>query len=161
MQDQINQLIQRVADLERWKEERMRQQIIFPLDINSIDVLNRYFMRITGDVTTIGGAALHEFTSYIGQQDDMVFQIGQITDIMYSVDPSTNVLTVINSYLRFFDDDTVTVATEDTAPDPLVPGDTYYVRDSDGTNFKLALTAGGAAINITDTGAGRQFIAYV
>lgn len=160
MQEEINQLRQKIADLERWRDEKLVQQLTYPLDNDTIEALGRYFMRITGTVTTTGGAGGHSFTSYYGQQDNMTFQVGEITDVMYSVAPSTDYLTVINSYLRFFDGDTVAVATEDTPPAPLVAGVTYYVRDSDGTTFKLAATLGGAAINITDAGAGRQFIYY-
>ena len=153
------QLQKRIEALEKWKADREKQQIVYPLDVNSQVILNRYFMHITDTVTTVGGAAGHEFTTYLGQQGQQTFEVSQAILTPYSVDATTNIFTV-NSYLRFFDDNPVGVLTSDTAPAPLVVGVTYYVRDSDGQSFKLAATVGGAAIDITDTGTGRQFIQY-
>ena len=153
-------LIKRIEELEKWKAQREQQQITYPLDVNSQVILGKYFMHIVSAITTVGGAAGHEFTTYLGQQGQINFQIGTENDLVsYTVNVSTDYLTV-SSYLRFFNDTAVVVATEDTAPSPLVVGTTYYVINSDGTTFQLSATMGGAAINITDTGTGRQFITY-
>lgn len=162
MQEEINTLKQRVADLENWKFERERQQITFPLDVDSIDVLTRYFMRITAAVSlTYGGAAGRFFQKFFGQQDQYLFEIDGVYDSVYTVDPTTDYLTVISGQTRFFDTDEVVVGTSDTPPAPLVSGTSYFVRDSSDTTFKLALTSGGVAINITDGGAGLQVISKV
>lgn len=60
----------------------------------------------------------------------------------------------------YSDNQAVTLTTSGTLPAPLATATTYYMRDV-GTNvyfFKLAATAGGAAINITTTGSGTQNI---
>jgi hypothetical protein len=159
MQEELNTLKQRVADLENWKRQRETQQLAFPLDNESVEILMRYFMRITSAVSlTYGGAAGRFFTKYFGQQDQYQFEIDAVYDSLYTVDPSTDILTVITGQTRFFDTDQVTLGTSDTMPTPLVAGTTYYVRDSTETTFKLALTSGGVAINITDEGAGLQII---
>lgn len=41
-----------------------------------------------------------------------------------------------------------------TVPSPLVEGTVYYVRDATTDTFKVAATAGGAAIDLTGAGAG-------
>ena len=156
----MDSIEQRLAALESWKADRERQQITYPLDQESIEALNRYFMRIFASYDiTYGGAAGYFFRQYFGSQDNETFQIQGVTDSTYSVDPSTDYLTILTGYTRFFDNDPVTVGTTDTPPAPLVSGTTYYVRDSADTTFKLAATAGGVAINITDGGAGLQVIA--
>lgn len=48
----------------------------------------------------------------------------------------------------------VKLSTTGTLPAPLVAGTVYYTRDTSGNDRKLALTSGGAAIDITDTGSG-------
>lgn len=60
----------------------------------------------------------------------------------------------------YSDNQAVTLTTTGSLPSPLATATTYYLRDV-GTNvyfFKLAATAGGAAINITTTGTGAQSI---
>lgn len=59
---------------------------------------------------------------------------------------------------RFEDDDPVEFTTTDTLPDPLTEGSTYYVRDVDGVTFKVAESAGGSAVDLTDTGVGTQTV---
>lgn len=52
------------------------------------------------------------------------------------------------------DGQTVKLTTSGTLPAGLSPGTTYCVRDAAANTFKLALTAGGAAINLSDDGTG-------
>lgn len=54
----------------------------------------------------------------------------------------------------------VQLTTTGTLPAGLVTGTTYYVRDVSGSTFKLAATAGGAAIDITDAGVGTHSIQW-
>lgn len=152
-------LIKRIEALEKWKADRERQQIVYPLDFQSQQILAKYFMHITGTVFTTGGAGGNIFTHYIGNQDNLQFQVDKNTFIPYTVVPSTNVFTVTGG--TYFEDDTqVYVSTEDTPPSPLVAGDPYFIINSTGQTFKLSLTQGGAEINITDTGTGRQYIYF-
>ncbi len=153
-------LEKRIADLEKWKSDRETQQIIYPLDVNSLTILNKYFMRIVSTITTVGGAAGNSFITYLGQQGQFQFQVSPIELVSYTVNVSTNYLTV-NSFQRFFNDFVVNVETEGTAPAPLVVGVDYYVINSDGTTFQLSASSGGASIDITTTGSGRQFISNV
>lgn len=50
--------------------------------------------------------------------------------------------------------DPITFSTSGTLPAPLVAGTLYFVRDASSNDFKVALTANGTAIDLTDTGAG-------
>ena len=163
MTDQeLLQLKNDVGELKRWKEQRIRQQITFPLDIDSINVINDHFMRISKSFTYDGGVGSNSFQFYTGKQGLYVFEVSPPSLNQYTVNPSSDYCNITSGNLKFFDGQTVVLFSSDTAPDPLTAGGltTYYVRDSDGVNFKLAATLGGTAINITDTGSGLQFIAY-
>ena len=148
----------RIQALEKWKTERERQQIVYPLDVNSINVLSKYLMRITGEIETVGGAAGNTFIQYIGNQDNRKFIVDRNTYITYTVNVSTNYITAEGEY--FDNDMLVYVATDDTPPAPLVAGTDYFVINTSGTTFQLSLTQGGAAINITDSGTGAQYIYF-
>jgi hypothetical protein len=117
-------------------------------------------MSIVNSVTFVAGAGGHSFTTYLGQQGQYNFEISPANLTSYSVNISTDYITV-QSYLRFFNGNVVNIATTDTPPSPLMAGVDYYVINSDGTTFQLSLTAGGSAINITTTGTGGQYISFV
>lgn len=150
-----------LADLVAWKKARETQQLTLPLDPKSLAILSEQFMRIISTVRTEGGVAQNIFTTYIGQQGNIEFEVYPVSLVSYTVDISTNYLRT-SGYTKFWDDQPVVVDTDEggVPPSPLSELATYYVRDSlDGHEFKLAATVGGAAINITDIGSGRQFIA--
>ena len=155
------ELIARIDALERRIAERERQQITFPLDEQSIKVLQKYFMRLFGEVNTVGGVGGNTFTEYIGRQDNIEFTVFKNGYVPYTADATADTITVTNA--RFENDRLVYVATEDTAPAGLTAGNTYYVisATSDGTVFQLSDTLGGSAVNITSTGTGRQYILYL
>jgi hypothetical protein len=72
-----------------------------------------------------------------------------------SVDIGTNLITAPGN--RYRDGGQVRVReTSGTGslPAPLAIDTTYFVRDHDGTNFRLAATSGGAAIDLTSAGTG-------
>ena len=150
-----NKLENRIKAIEEWQRKKDEQQIAFPFDENSIKILSEHFMRILKPITFSGGVSGNETTIYIGKQGNLRFQVSKEEYSLYQVDVSSNVLTT-NVYL---DDGTnVIVLSSGTPPDPLVSGTDYYIRDSSGTSFKLAATLGGTAIDITDTGAGSQYL---
>jgi hypothetical protein len=150
-----NNLENRIQALEEWKDKQDKQQIKFPLDTDSITILSKYFMRILNSITFIGGVSGTETTIYTGRQDNIKFQVSRDDYFTYQVDTSTDILTT-NVYL---DDGTnIIILSSGATPAPLLSGNNYYVRDSTGTSFKLASTLGGAALDITTTGTGTQYI---
>jgi hypothetical protein len=157
MENDIAQLKRQVAELMAWKDQRTAQQIMHPLDINSINILNESFMRIKTPIETTGGAAGNTFITYIGNQGNLQFTVERNTYVPYTVNTTTDFLTAT----QYFPNDTfVYFATSDTLPSPLVEGTQYFVVNSTGTSFQVSATQGGAAINLTTTGTGSQFIYY-
>jgi hypothetical protein len=159
LQNQINELKQQVTALVQWRDQRMKQQISFPLDTQSISVLGKYFLTIISNrILFFGGASGRPFNILQGQQDNTKVQLQVDTSQSYIVNPSTDIFTV-NDH-AYTNGDIVVVSTTDTQPSPLTLGTSYYVVSASGLTFKLSTTLGGSAINITDSGAGTQFIDY-
>jgi hypothetical protein len=159
MNNDIEQLKKDVAELKAWKEQRLLQQISYPLDTQSITILNRYFPRIINDlVLYFGGASGRGFEYLFLKQDNTTFQINKDQSQPYTVNATSDIFTVQNHGYQA--NDQVVVFTSDTQPTPLVLGTTYFVVSPSALTFKLSATSGGSAINITDTGVGLQFIDY-
>ena len=72
---------------------------------------------------------------------------------------ASDIVTVGNAV--FADADIVRITTDQAdLPSPLAVGTDYHVRDVSGSTLKLAATAGGAAIDITDAGTGTHYIGF-
>lgn len=173
-EQEFNELKKRVEDLEKYKEDRERQQITYPLDTQSFQILNKYFLTQSGSLwyTSAGGNLFKEV---------LVFQNGYTNAlsarsnlIRYSVDVSTNIFTmgqdIINlSQGSFSNGQQVgVIASGDVPPGgdpptPLTTAGSYYVVNANGagTQFQLSLTFGGAAINITDKGTQEQYMYFI
>lgn len=158
--DPNKDLIARLERLEQWKAQKERQQLSYPMDPTSVAVLQNYFMRINNQYEYVGGVSGNTFLTYVGSQGNMVFEVSQSLLSPYTVDATTDVLTVADG--RFDNDRIVYVVTSDIFPAPLDSVTLYYVVNgtNGGKSFQLSLTSGGAAVNITTTGTGRQFIGY-
>ena len=77
----------------------------------------------------------------------------------FTANATTDVLTAGNAV--FSDGDKVRVTTDQgDLPAPLEAKKDYYVRDASGAGLKLALTVGGTAIDITDTGTGTHYLSF-
>lgn len=161
LQTQLEQLSQRIDAIESWQAGKIKQQITFPLDIQSLKVLNQYYMHLTDTAIISGGASGNTFVNYIGNQGNYDFSVNQDIYILYSVNPTTDIFTITGK-IGFSNGTQVVVSTSDTTPSPLVAGTTYYVVNSTGIgqSFKLSSTLGGSPINITTKGTGEQYIFY-
>lgn len=152
----------RIRALEKWRDDKTNQQISFPLDNRSIEILNKYYIHYLSTIDYDAGVGSNHFVTYLAQQDNLLFQLDPPSLVSYTVDVATNYLTTnqISGNIKFFDDFEVVLYTDGTPPTPLTAGGltTYFVINSDGYTFQLSASSGGAAIDITDAGSGRQFI---
>lgn len=158
----------RIAKLEQYVKERERQQITFPLDNASITILNKYFLSITGQIISQGASGI-EFTNIITKQGAIgaVIQVG-FPFYDFTVDTGADTLAigidVVNGTQGAFSNGDAVIlyssGTAGTLPAPFTANTTYFVVNASGggTTVQLALTAGGAAINITTTGTNQYYI---
>ena len=161
-ENRIKKLENQIQSLEKWKAEKEKQQIAFPLDIRSIEILQKYFMHITEEISTEGDLPGSYITRYLGKQDNKQFDVFKNTFLQYTVDIENNILKVLS---RSFEINTqIWFTTEDTAPNPIdTSGFTdYYVINPTNTTFQITTVMGdaGSIVDITDIGVGRQYIYF-
>lgn len=158
-EQRLQQLEREVQELKQWKMQRMRQQLTFPLDKISTDIIQKDLPVVQGKVLftnssgTIGAYILstkiNNKVEFIG-----VYPPPHI----YTVDASSNVFTSINH--GFQNDDQVQFYTTDSLPAGLSEGVAYYIISADTNTFKVSLTSGGSAVDITDAGTGTQYFLF-
>jgi hypothetical protein len=160
-------ILSRLQVLENKLAEKERQQISYPLDKQSLEVLDKYYMHITQQLVTAAGAGRYAY-EYIGRQGNgrlipgTFNQSNQLEFILnanlynpYTVNVTTNYITTTGNYENT---QIVNVSSTGSTPSPLINGVDYYVINSTGQTFQLSLTSGGAAIDITDAGTGSQYL---
>jgi hypothetical protein len=177
MKPDYQKLLQRVETLEKWKAQKERQQISYPLDVQSQSILNKYFLSATGNIWDASETG-EVFKRLIITQDGVTNVTFVFTSLIrYTAVPSTNRLTlgpdIVNrTQGRLVDGDVVylqsgegTIQTTpgtntSSPPAPLLLGTAYFVVNAtgDGTSVQLEASPGGGAIDITTTGTGQQFI---
>jgi hypothetical protein len=109
------------------------------------------------------GAALDYLVTDVEQWNRLwQLQWGTVSDLntsgrvaLSAVDTGTDTLT--SNAHGFANGDIVAFFTTGTLPAPLVKTTWYYVRDAAANTFKVAATAGGAAVNLTSAGAGTNY----
>ena len=168
MNNNIEQLKIDVAELKAWKAQKILQQISYPLDIQSQNILSKYFLSFVGFFSTVGGAAGNLFSNMIVKQNNKSIAMS-IWNALINVTPnsSTHVFT-LNIDLTTGAQGKVSNGTfvQIFSPDPgatptlLDNGGEYYVVNTSGNTFQLSATKGGSAINFTDNGTGLQYIIY-
>lgn len=148
----------RLKKVEDFMNARQAQQITFPLDQKSIEILQNYFMRITGTLSSFGVGGDVE-TSYIGNQADLQFIAGKNQYIPYVADPA-NDLIVPTLPVGFEEDQKLFFITDDTFPGGINPGTDYFVINATAESFQITTVQGdpGSIVNITTVGAGRQWL---
>lgn len=171
-------ILDRLDRLEKWQSEREEQQIKFPLDANSLSVLNKYYLHIIDIYPTFGGAAGKSFVNFVGQQDNIPtkllndsngvasgfalnkFNIQQLNLLPYSVDATTDKLTLADDLAIDSDGMYATFYTNDAAPGGITAGlgtPAYKLNNVLDLTFQIQDTNGGT-VNITSAGTGRQFL---
>lgn len=158
MDNKLQQLENRIKQLEKWKQKKEQQQISFPIDTESIDILKKYFMRIETTINYTAGASGNPFTTFIGSQGEREFALSKNTFISYTVNPSNDEFKC-NTYLS--NGIQIVFLSDGTPPSPISAGVPYYIINASGTTFEISTTSGGSAVDITDTGTGRQYFQII
>lgn len=160
-ENKITQLQAQVAELMAWKEERTRQQLKYPLDTATLNILKKYFLRTTGKVYRQLGSDI--FVGYFTiQQDDSPVSLGLMSErnlIQFSVNISTDVVTFLSGIPH--DGDAYTPYTSGILPDSLWDYDTLFIINSSGNTCKFSDTLGGSPLDITSLGVGSQYLLNV
>ncbi len=172
---QFNQMKLQVKELLEWKKQRIAQQITNPLDTQSQTILNKYFLTATSNLWDNAETG-ETFKRLVVTQDGITNVLYVFTSLIrYTANASANTLLlgpdIINRkqgtladgdvvYILAGEGTIQTTPSTNTAtpPSPLFVGAAYYVVNPSGNTVQLSATPGGAAINLTTTGTGQQFI---
>ena len=156
MNEDITRLQKDVADLKAWRAKKDLQQISYPLDAQSLNILSKYFFRVTKKFfkqivsVYLPYALLEQETSPVSS---MVVRTSSI--IQFSANPSTDVLTGSD---KVSNDDSLDFYTTGTLPTPLEQYLTLFVINASGKTFQVSTDIGGSALDITSSGNGTQFL---
>lgn len=167
MNNDLEQLKLEVADLKAWKAKELSQQFTYPLDTTSQSILHKYtpnFLYTINYVGPTGGEV--PLVTTVEQNGLQYFLTPTNPVFQYTANPTTDYITFVpanvagpfQGFSFFQNNTTVNVYSDNTIPAGLTSGATYYVINRTGNSFQLSLTNGGAAVNITTTGTGNQYI---
>lgn len=166
----IIQLEDRVRQLSEWKDSRVKERLVYPVDSRSKTTLNYWETKgfngipvATGNVYSFGDSLVSDFlaagveVSINNQKRALLvtFPLRQFT-----VNAATDVITNVNGAHNLNNGDLIAMNSTNLLPSGLstIP---FYVVNRTGTTFKVSLTLGGPAVNITDAGTGTQYYAQI
>lgn len=160
---------ERLKKIEDWIKAREAQQITFPLDPKSFQILNELFVSAIDNYTVdwAGSGASGKFGVVELLQGPMRAVI-RTQMIRYRVNPDDDTLTVIDRInANKLEDGTQIVfyTSENNAPGGIVPGGgsqiyTIYDTSADGFTFKV-MDVAMAPVDITSFGVGKQLFYIV
>lgn len=158
LKDKLVKLESKVNELYEWMSQRKRQFVPDPLDPISKKILEKDFMRIVGSGVMAQVLSSSEFPfGYVKTVLKNKEKIIQFRDDVKRclVDASTDIITA-NSH-GLVNNDTVIFYTTEELPAGIDTFTTFYVVSATATTFKVSLTQGGSAIDITTNGKGEQY----
>lgn len=160
MEKELLQLEKDIQELEAWKNSYVKEPLKFPLDLESKKILEKRTLIFTGrKITNVNGVILNDFIAIglgIKINNKLRFALAIKPLLPFSAAVS-DVITNTNGSHNLQNGDRIVLATTNTLPAGL--GDTiiYYIINRTGTTFKVSLTLGGSAVDITDTGIGTHY----
>lgn len=158
-EQRIEQLESQVQELLKWKEDRIIQQLTYPLDKQSTEISQKNLFVFSNLITFERANGVINPYALVGTINNKTTTIALLPDpIIFSADFTTDRLLIVSN--PFINDDTVSVLTSNVLPQPLLDGVQYFVVSSTSSSIKLSLTQGGAAIDLTNNGSGIQYINY-
>lgn len=158
-EQQIQSLQQQVQELQTWKEQTLRQQLSYPLDDTSKTILNEDQLVFTGKTVPItNGVAFTDLLSVgvtVTLNNVPRYFIASSILQLFTVVAATDILTSSNHGLS--DGQQIAFISEGTLPTGLDTLTAYYVISSTVSTFKVSLTYGGSAVDITSAGTGPHY----
>lgn len=161
MNPELEQLKRQVQELMDWKNQRERQQLSYPLDETSREIIQEnlwviegegVFERASGDI----GAYFVEVKNKKNNTNQIIGIYPPLT--LYTADPGTDTLTALNH--GFSNDERVVLVSTGLFPGGLSDTAPYFIINATANTFQLSTTLGGSAVNITNAGTPNNFVYY-
>lgn len=147
----------RVDELKQWMESTKKQQLDYPLDWESTQIIQKDLLVATGKEHPFLFTDLIAFGLEVDLNGVKTVLYASLPMKEFTADDTTDVCTYVNGTHGLLNDDVVNLATTNTLPDPLDTATDYYVIDATASTFKLSTSSGGSAVDITDTGTGSHY----
>lgn len=166
MEQELLQLEARVNELKSWKERFSKQRFTYPLDYATKKILEKDNIVFTGNTYTKDINIINTDILNLG----IIVGLNSVSKrkvLVASLPLTEFTVTVATNVFNFTgtndikDGDFIYLTTTDTLPMPLDSITGYYVINATFNTFKVALTEGGAEIDITDTGVGTHYFSRI
>lgn len=167
MEEEILQLEKRVAELTSWKEEKMRERLTYPLDYSSKNTLSKFSSLFNSPLINPTGRTfptylnvITDLTAYgieVTLNDQKRVLLIMLNLKAFTADAASDVITDSSGNHNLDNGNGVAFTTEGVLPAGLNKTTVYYVINRTGTTFKVSISIGGSAVNITDAGSGNHF----
>lgn len=141
MNQDIIQLKKDVAELKAWKDSKNNQQISYPLDIGSKDILSKDLLSFEGTIDTLGASGNSFPFAMVVNVNNINYYLSVAGSLLiYNADLSTDLIYIASN--PFVNGDALVLYTDNQAPVPLSAGTgiPYFVTSVSGNTFKLSLT---------------------
>jgi hypothetical protein len=161
MNEEIQKLKIQVEELKRWKLEKEKQQIVFPLDTESTKILQKDLIVATGNEVPIVITDLLAFGLEVELNGFKRALYASLPLKVFTVVAATNICTYTGGAHGLTNGDTVALASTGTLPAGLDSITEYFIISATSSTFKLSLTSGGSEIDITDTGTGTHYFGNI
>lgn len=169
MENEILQLEKRVDDLTVWIESKIKERLVYPLDLISRNIIDSGLFVFTG--VKLNSGYLSVLTNHmifdfeVKVKNNTAFP-GNIKEIrlglplyQFTANSATDFITNTAGQHNLQNGDRITITGDGSSPTPLDIDEIYYVVNRTGNTFQLALTYGGSAIDITFGGSDNHYYA--
>lgn len=159
--DELTYLENKVKELRAWKNARLDERLRYPLDIRSKQVLQKDVLVFTGKEKPSITNLLSDYTCLglelsINGEKRAVLASYPLYQFSAAV---TDIITYGAGSFTVNDNDTIAVVSTNLLPGGLTVNTVYYVINATATTFKVSLSQGGSAVDITNTGTGSHYFA--
>lgn len=158
--NRIPELERQVAELMDWKRQREQQQLVFPLDQVSKEIIAGNFLTVVNEVNFVRSNGKEVPLYLIVQSNGKKYTL-TANNALYTFTAATSDVITVSSQFDLENDMQLVVFTEQVLPGGLDPDTIYYTINASGKTAKLSLSSGGSAVDITSTGTGLQYLYFV
>lgn len=172
MEKEIIQLEKKIALLEKWKSDRQSERLRLPLDNDSRITLKSYnTVNTPGLIECRNEIFANTYFDALNELLDYGIEVNingknRVIFITYprkqaTVNASSDVVTSVDGSHNLNNGDLVMFTTTGTLPTGISEFTSYYIVQRTGSTFKISLTNGGSAENITSTGSGTLYYSKI
>lgn len=172
MNNEITQLEKKVALLEKWKSDRQSERLRLPLDNDSRITLKSYkTVNTPGLIECRNNIFASTYIDALSELLDYGIEVNingkkRVLFVTYprkqvTVNTSSDVVTSVDGSHNLKNGDLVTFTTTGTLPTGITDFTSYYIVQRTGSTFKISLTDGGSAVDITSTGSGTLYYSKI